>query len=471
MNKDETLKYIGDNWDSWYMKGLCEFIDIPNLSPNFDEEYFTNGQLEKAIEHIDNYINKLEIQGITKHSFKAENGMPLITYVVEGTEGVNQNVLMYGHLDKQPYGEGWDADKPPNKATIVGDHLYGRGGADDGYSPFTCMMSVKACQLQGVKMPRIVLAIEAEEESGSVQLLNLLAQAKDVIKIPDVVLCMDSGAFDYENLWITSSLRGITIVDLKVDCGKAGYHSGETGGIVPETFRIIREMLDKIEQSSDGKVLIPELQAAIPAWKQAEAEHMVKQFGRSLCDKYGIVEGGKYCQDDNLEQQYLDSQWNAFLSVTGADGLPPIQSAGNVVRPTTSIRLSMRLPPAVNHEDATPALEKILQENVPYNAKVTLTRVGAGNGWCKKDYEPWLDESMKVASQHFYEKPAASYGMGGSIPLLSELEKMYPKSQIVALGLIGPGTNAHGPNEMMNIPYAKKLTCTLAHIVGDIGQH
>ena len=198
---------------------------------------------------------------------------------------------------------------------------------------------------------------------------------------------------------------------------------------------------------------------------------MVKTFGETLCTKYGLVEGATYCKNDDLVGQYLDSQWNPFLSITGADGLPPLQIAGNVVRPSTSVRLSMRLPPNVDHATATPALEKCVTENALYNAKVTTTRVGAGNGWCKKDYQPWLDESMTQASQHFYGKPAASYGMGGSIPLLSELEKKYPNSQIVALGLIGPGSNAHGPNELMNIPFAKKLTCSLAHIVGDIGQH
>ena len=267
MDKDKTLQYIDSQWDSWFLKGLSEFIDIPNLTPNNDPEYFTNGHLEKAMEHVDNFINKLEIKGISKKLYKVENGMPLVTYVVEPSEGSTQNVLMYGHLDKQPYGEGWDADKIPNKATIIGDNLYGRGGADDGYAPFTCMLALKACQEQGVKHPRICLVLEAEEESGSAKLLELLALAEEVIKIPDVVLCMDSGCFDYDTLWITSSLRGITIVDMKVEVGKAGYHSGETGGIVPETFRVVRDILDKVEDSTNGTVKVEGLVSPVPDWK------------------------------------------------------------------------------------------------------------------------------------------------------------------------------------------------------------
>jgi len=282
------------------MKGLCEFVDIPNLTPNNDPEYFTNGNLEKAMEHIDAYINKLEIKGISKKIYRTDDKMPLVTYVVEPSEGVTQNVLMYGHMDKQPYGEGWDADKPANKATVIGDHLYGRGGADDGYAPFTCMLAVKSCQMQGAKWPRICLALEAEEESGSAHLLDLLGMAKDVILTPDVVLCMDSGCFDYDTLWITSSLRGITIIDMKVEIGKAGYHSGETGGIVPETFRVVRDILDKVDDSSDGRVKVEGLVSAVPDWKKAEADHMVKTFGETLCTKYALVEGAKYCQQDNL---------------------------------------------------------------------------------------------------------------------------------------------------------------------------
>lgn len=192
------------------------------------------------MELVDGYINQLGVAGLSKKIFTTEEGLPLIVYVVEPSEGITKNVMVYGHLDKQPYGTGWDEDLSPTVPTIKNDCMYGRGASDDGYAPFSCMLAIKAAQEQGVKMPRVALVLETEEESGSPNLVALLEQAKDFIQPPDMLFCMDSGAFDYNQLWITSSLRGICIIDLTVELGSAGYHSGEVGGIVPETFRIVR---------------------------------------------------------------------------------------------------------------------------------------------------------------------------------------------------------------------------------------
>lgn len=285
------------------------------------------------------------------------------------------------------------------------------------------------------------------------------------------MFCLDSGAFDYDQLWVTSSLRGICIIDMTVQIGKDGYHSGEVGGVVPETFRVVRQLLDRLDSSETGKPMA-ELETELPKWKEEEAEKMVKQAGRKgICDKYAICEGGKYCSEDNLKEMYLNNQWRANLSVTGADGLPPIQMAGNVVRSSTSLRLSMRLPPNMDPKKAQAEIEKKLTTDVPYGAKVTLKGGHTGSGWCMKDLHPWLDAQIKKSGTDFFEgKPAGSYGMGGSIPFLSELEKMYPQTQIVAFGLLGPNSNAHGPNEMINLTYAKKLTCALSHVMQAVAE-
>lgn len=149
------------------------------------------------MECVDNYVNKLEIAGLSKQIFQTEAGLPLICYVVEPTQGCTKNVMLYGHLDKQPYGSGWDEDKSPTEPVIQGELMYGRGTGDDGYAVFSTMLAVKACQTQGVRMPRICLVLETEEESGSPNLIPLLKTAKDVIGEPDTCFCLDSGAFDY----------------------------------------------------------------------------------------------------------------------------------------------------------------------------------------------------------------------------------------------------------------------------------
>lgn len=279
---------------------------------------------------------------------------------------------------------------------------------------------------------------------------------------------MDSGAFDYNQLWITSSLRGVCITDMKVEIGSAGYHSGEVGGIVPETFRVVRQLLDRLDDAKTGTT-VPELNVPVPDWKQKEAEFMAALSGPEMHNKYGVVEGAGYCHQDDLVRMYLANTWESNLSVTGADGLPAIQSAGNVVRASTSVRLSMRLPPAMNPGEAKAIIEKILTTDVPYNAKITLSPVGAGSGWSMKVLSPSLDKAIKESGAAFYDgKETGSYGMGGSIPFLSELGDMYPESEIVAFGLLGPNSNAHGPNEMIHLDYAKRLTSALAHIIQSV---
>mmetsp|Transcript_6185 Transcript_6185/g.10005 ORF Transcript_6185/g.10005 Transcript_6185/m.10005 type:complete len:253 (+) Transcript_6185:529-1287(+) len=251
--------------------------------------------------------------------------------------------------------------------------------------------------------------------------------AKDDIQVPDLVFCMDSGAADYSQLWVTSSLRGNCKVDMTVSSGLAGYHSGETGGIVPETFRIVRSLLDKIDNSTSGKVT-EAISVEPPAWKIEEAKHIVNSMGTKIYDKFPLVEGAKYCHQDDLVKMYLDNVWNCNLAITGADGLPAIATAGNAVRPSTTVRLGMRLPPTQDPKFACDKMMEILSQDVPYNAKVELKSAGYGPGWCKKEYHSWLDESLKNASQAFYNKDAGSFGMGGSIPLMNALDKKYPES-------------------------------------------
>jgi len=295
MNTTKTEEIINANWDSWFVPGLSDFIEVPNLTTMVDKDYLTNGLVEKAMELVDNYINKIGVQGLSKKIYRGEGGLPLVVYVVEGPNmNADKNVLIYGHLDKQPYGDGWNADTPPTKAVIKNGCLYGRGGADDGYAPFSAMLAIKACQDQGVKMPRVVLTLETEEESGSPNLINLLKQASDSIGTPDVCFCMDSGAFDYNQLWITSSLRGIVIIDATVECGKDGYHSGEVGGIVPETFRVVRTLLKRLDDEETGEVC-PELQCEVPAWKAEEAKQLADLAGPTMHDKYAVQPGVKYC--------------------------------------------------------------------------------------------------------------------------------------------------------------------------------
>ena len=351
MNKEQTQKYLGDLFDNWFVPSLQEFVRCPNLTPMVDKEYLTNGLMDQAIEIVDKNIQKLEIQGLKREIIKKDGSPPLVVYIVESEDPIAKNVMLYGHIDKQPWFTGWREGLHPTDPVIEGDLMYGRGSSDDGYAAFSSMLAVKNIQEQKQKLPRIALCLELEEESGSPNLVDLLQRGESVIKKPDVLLCMDSGCLDYEQLWVTSSLRGICIVDLTVETGLAGYHSGETGGIVPETFRVIRDLLNRLDDPVTGKVC-QELQVEAPEWKQKEAEKIAALKKEELYNKYPMHEGVKAVEQENLVEMYLNNVWRPNLSITGAEGLPEIQTAGNVLRPATSVRCSMRLSPGIDAKKA-----------------------------------------------------------------------------------------------------------------------
>lgn len=461
------MAFVEKHWEDWYVKGLADFIRVPNLTPMVDPEYLTNGLVEESMVVVDDYVQKLNIKGISRQVIQPEGCPPLVIYVVEGSDDKQKNVMLYGHLDKQPWMTGWEEGLSPTDPVRRGEYMYGRGGADDGYSVFSCMLGIKNGQEQGVPMPRCVMVLESEEESGSPNLIKLLTEAKEIIGVPDFCFCMDSGAFDYNQMWVTSSLRGICILDLTVECAKGGYHSGEVGGIVPETFRIIRALLDRLDDPKTGKV-IPELETEILPYALEEAKVMAAKGKEAVCLKYDLHDGVEYVSD-NLEELYLNSTWRATLAITGASGLPDVAVAGNVVRSGTSVRCSMRLPPNMDVKKAEAIMTEKLTTDVPHNAKVSIHGGHTGSGFCMETPEPWFDEALKKSGLDFFGKPTGQYGMGCGIPFLAELKKMYPATQITALGLIGPKSNCHAPNECINLDFAKKLTCALAHLIAAVG--
>lgn len=264
---------------------------------------------------------------------------------------------------------------------------------------------------------------------------------------------------------MTSSLRGLSVVDVKVECGLTGYHSGEVGGMVPETFRIMRSLLNRIDNVDNGECH-PEFQSGLPAWKAKEAEVLAAAQGPALYEKFALHPDVRMICQGSLEELYLNSSWRPNLAITGASGIPDIKKAGNVVRPATELRLSMRISPLVDCTFVGNKLVEMMTTNVPYGAKVTAKIVSGGNGWCQREPEEWLTKAINKAGKAFFGKPAASYGEGGSIPFLNELEGVYPQTQIIAFGVGGPYSNAHAPDEMLDLPYAKKLTCAIAHIIG-----
>jgi acetylornithine deacetylase/succinyl-diaminopimelate desuccinylase-like protein len=373
-------------------------------------------------------------------------------------------VLLYGHLDKQPEMTGWREGSGPWQPVQEDGKLYGRGGADDGYAIFASLAAIGALQAQGVPHARCVGLIETCEESGSYDLpayLDLLAPRMGAV---DFVVGLDSGCGDYERLWATTSLRGLVGGTLTVDVLTEGVHSGDASGIVPSSFRIARTLLDRLEDSATGRVLPVEFHAPIPDERARQARAAAAIMGEATVRKYPFVGRTKPMLADHAEA-LLNRTWRPALSVTGAGGFPAIADAGNVLRPRTSLKLSLRLPPPVEGSLAMQTLRRLLEADPPHGANVRFEGDEGATGWNAPPTAPWLLRALDDASNAFYGKASAAMGEGGTIPFMAMLGKHFPVAQFLITGVLGPKSNAHGPNEFLHVPYATKLTACVATVL------
>jgi acetylornithine deacetylase/succinyl-diaminopimelate desuccinylase-like protein len=387
-----------------------------------------------------------------------------------GSGAGERTVLLYGHLDKQPEMTGWRDGLGPWNPVLEDGRLYGRGGADDGYAVFASLAAIAALQARGIGHARCVGLIETCEESGSYDLPAYLDALAPRIGRVDFVVGLDSGCGDYERLWATTSLRGLAAGTLKVEVLTEGVHSGDASGIVPSSFRIARLLLDRLEDASTGRILPPEFHAPIPDERRQQAAKAAGILGDLVVRKYPFAGGTQPMVADHAEA-LLNRTWRPVLSVTGADGLPPIASAGNVLRPQTSLKLSLRLPPTLDGGKAIADLARLFTADPPAGANVAFTADQGATGWNAPPTAPWLARALEEASQAHYGKPVAAMGEGGTIPFMAMLGRHFPGAQFLITGVLGPHSNAHGPNEFLHIPYATKLTACVAHVLAAHAAH
>lgn len=462
---DSTISEHCDRvWDD-IVAVLHRYIEIPNVSLAFDPQWREHGHMADAVELIRSWCAGRAIVGLTVEVVELEGRTPVILMEVPAFgDGVDDDpTLLYGHLDKQPEMEGWREGLAPWTPVLEGDRLYGRGGADDGYSAFAGLTAIEAVQAAGGSHNRCVVIIESGEESGSPDLPAYVEALADRIGMPSLVVCLDSGCIDYDRLWVTTSLRGLVSGTLTVDIVSEGLHSGDASGMVPSTFRIARMLLDRVESAATGEILVPELNADIPPGRRSEAAATAAEIGR-IADHYPFVEGAGPTTDDAAEQ-LLARTWRPTLSVVGADGLPPTARAGNVLRPRTALKLSFRIPPTCDPATALEAVRRVLEADPPYGARVTFGDGESGPGWNAPATAPWLAAALDAASTATFGQPARTFGEGGSIPFMGMLGARFPDAQFVITGVLGPDANAHGPNEYLHLPTARRLTASVAHLL------
>lgn len=452
-------------WDG-IVPVLHEYIAIPNVSVDFDADWREHGYMQQAVDLIAGWCRDRPIPGLTVEVVELPERTPLILMEIPATDpdrASDDTVLLYGHLDKQPEMEGWRDDLGPWKPVMEGDRLYGRGGADDGYAAFASLTAIEAVHAAGLGHARCVVLIEASEESGSIDLPAYVDALSDRIGTPSLVVCLDSGCIDYGRMWVTTSLRGMVSGTLTIDIVRDGLHSGDASGMVPSTFRIARQLLDRVEDSATGETLLPELVVTIPPGRLAEASATASEIG-AIADHYPFVEGAGPTTADPAEQ-LLARTWKSTLSVVGADGLPPTSRAGNVLRPSTSLKLSFRLPPTADPDLAQAAITAALEADPPYGANVSFRDVDSAPGWNAPATASWLEAALDAASTASFGESARTFGEGGSIPFMGMLGDKFPDAQFVITGVLGPDANAHGPNEYLHVPTARRLTMAIAHVL------
>ncbi len=465
MDSNRLERFVGSLWDDSIQPALVEYIRIPNKSPLFDPEWERHGYMEDAVALAERWCRVHLPAGANVDVVRLPGRTPVLFLEVPGD--ATGTVLLYGHLDKQPEMSGWRDGFGPWDPIIEGDKLYGRGGADDGYAVFASLTAVLVLREQGLPTPHCAILIECCEESGSFDLPHYVDLLASRIGKPDLVICLDSGCGNYDQLWLTTSLRGLVGGELTVEVLTEGVHSGDASGIVPSSFRIARQLIGRLESEMTGEVIPNAFQAEIPAQRADQAQQAADVLGEAVYTKFPFASGVSPIVPDRV-QLILNRTWRPALEITGASGLPPMDHAGNVLRPRTGLKLSLRLPPTLDTRSAAEALQALLERDPPYGAHVHFGAEQSAGGWNAPALTERLEASIDAASRRFFGRPAVQMGEGGTIPFMGMLGQKYPQAQFLVTGVLGPHANAHGPNEFLHLPTARKVTCCVAQVLTEM---
>jgi acetylornithine deacetylase/succinyl-diaminopimelate desuccinylase-like protein len=463
---------ISKQWDADIVPQLIDYVRLQAKSPSFDADWARGGHIAKAIAQAKAFVAAQPVKNMSLEVIQLEGRTPILFFDIPATGNKSNidTVLLYGHLDKQPEMVGWRDDSGPWTPLLEDGKLYGRGSADDGYAVFAALAAVIALDADGHARPRCVGLIETCEESGSYDLPAYIDALMPRLGNVKLVVALDSGAGNYDQLWATTSLRGLVNGTLTVSILNEGVHSGSAGGVVPDTFRVARRLLDRIDDSFTGATKLSPLQAPVPDERLQQAKQAAQILGDPMWNQYPWAScGGEGAfamptSSDPVEL-ILNRTWRSCLAITGADGLPSTKNAGNVLRPYTALKLSLRIPPTVDSEIALRIVRQTLEANAPYNARVEFEADSAATGWNAPAFAPWLSLALDAASIHYFGKPAAYMGEGGTIPFMGMLGVKFPNAQMLVTGVLGPKSNAHGPNEFLHIEYAKKMTAATAMVI------
>ncbi|PWV82063.1 Acetylornithine deacetylase/Succinyl-diaminopimelate desuccinylase [Prauserella marina] len=466
MDQQTVSNSVRDRWANDVLPSLSGLVEIPALSPVFDKDWAKTGQLDAAIDHVKAWLAEREIPGAAIDVVRLGNRSPVLLLDVPATEGAEDKgtVLLYGHLDKQPPVGGWSDGLGPWKAVVEDGKLYGRGSADDGYAGYAATVAMEALRANGGAHARAVVLLETGEESGSPDLPAYLEHLSDRLGEVTFVVCLDSGGNDYDRLWLTTSLRGLAQVHVTARVLDSAQHSGLASGVVPSSFRVLRNLIERIENSATGEILLAECNVEVPANRREEIAATAEVSPGGSRGTFPLNGSTRPVADDEIEL-LLGNSWRPTLSVIGASGFPEPADAGNVLREATTLALSFRLPPTADSASALAAIEKALTTDVPYSATIEITSTEHADGWNAPATAPWLADALGKVSDEVFGQPWRAVGLGGSIPFMGLLGEKYPRAQFLVTGALGPDSNAHVPDEWLHLDQARRVTEAVAHIL------
>ncbi len=464
MDLNRLRASISTTWDDSILEQLIAYVRIPNKSPLFDPQWERHGHMDRAVELMAQWCRRQRLPGARVEVRRLAGRTPLLLVDVPGE--LDGCVLLYGHLDKQPEFTGWLEGLGPWEPVIRDGKLYGRGAADDGYAVFSSLTAIAALKAQQLRLPRCLVLIEACEESGSIDLPAHLEDLGSALGEPSLVVCLDAECGNYDQVWCTTSLRGNLVGTLTVRVLTEGVHSGMATGIAPTPFRILEQLLARLENPITGELLLDELQVPLPNDRRLQAVAAAQVLGDTVAGKLPWARGARAISNDPTEL-IINSTWRATLAVTGADGLPSVVSAGNVLLPQLACKLSLRLPPTCDASRAAQAVSEALTREPPYGAQVSFDADSANAGWNAPAFAPWLEESVTRASCAVFGQDSVAIGCGGTIPFMGMLGERFPRTQFFITGVLGPHANAHGPNEFLHLEYTKKLTACVSLVLAD----
>ncbi|HSG89141.1 MAG TPA: M20/M25/M40 family metallo-hydrolase [Pseudomonadales bacterium] len=455
--------FVNRVWDDEIVPQLCDYVRIPNKSPGFDPDWEAHGHMERAVQLLADWTATREIAGLAFEIVRLPQRTPVLLCEIPAFGGGDAGtVLLYGHYDKQPEFSGWREGLAPWEPVIEDGRLYGRGAADDGYALFGCLTAIEALQREGIAHGRCLVLVEGCEESGSFDLPHYMDHLAERIGTPDLVICLDAECGNYDQLWMTTSLRGMLPGVLTVEVLTDGVHSGMAGNIVPSSFRHLRGLIERVEDAVTGE-LADVLHVQIPQSVRTQAVSTAEVLGDSVFTKFPWVSGAP----ENLTpvDALIANTWHPSMATVGLSGAPEVQDAGNTLRPKTQAKLVFRLPPTLDAVDAAERIKAVLERDPPPAARVSFDLEHPQTGWHAPEMAPWLAAAVQEASQNWFGEPAMYMGCGGTIPFMKMLADRFPGVQFMVTGVLGPHSNAHGPNEFLHIDCARRVTGCVADVL------